>query len=298
MVHSETARIIRAVLLTGGVIVAGVSTAQAHDFWVHAGLSTDADSKNPFVMTNVGWGHALFPISEFLAGDRLVSYRVIDPTGKALDLPVDKTANKSQVVDSSALPGIARLNVGDPFARRILFKSDAPKGTYQLHGVMTMSPRTDWIDAKGDRQFGSILPEQVKDAQRIVESAITVRSATAYWPVGEWTAPKSSGLPIELLAVSDTSKLKVGQPVAFEVYRDGKPLSTSAKVSVQLHNNDGHVEGKADGHKVSFTPPTPGTWLVRVFFTEALPGDGSLAQYKGKLQNARYITTATFEVKP
>ncbi|MFN4283161.1 MAG: DUF4198 domain-containing protein [Alphaproteobacteria bacterium] len=291
------ARILRAAMLTGG-LTAAATTASAHDFWVHAGLGTDADSKNPFVMTNIGWGHALFPISEFLAGDRLISYRVVDPTGKALDLPVDKTANKSQVADSSAMPGIARLNVGDPFARRILFKSDAPQGTYQLHGLMTMSPRTDWIDAKGDKQFASIFPDQVKDAQRIVESGITVRSSTAYWPVGAWTAPKSANLPIELLAVSDTSKLKVGQPAVFEVYRDGKPLRTNAKVGVELHNNDGHADGKIDGHKVTFTPPSPGTWLVRVFFTEPLPGEGSLAQYKGKLQNARYITTATFEAKP
>ena len=298
MLHVSNRRFFRTALLSGSLVAGIASAASAHDFWVHAGLSTDADSNNPFVMTNVGWGHALFPISEFLAGDRLVSYRVVDPAGKALDLPVDKAANKSQVVDSSALPGIARLNAGDPFARRILFKADAPKGTYQLHGVMTMSPRTDWIDAKGEKQFGSIFPDQVKDAQRIVESGITVRSSTAYWPVGAWTAPKSSGLPIELLAVSDTSKLKAGQPVAFEVYRDGKPLATSAKVGVELHNNDGHVDGKVDGHKVTFTPPTPGTWLVRVFFNEPLPGEGSLAQYKGKLQNARYITTATFEVKP
>jgi len=298
MFHVKFARIFRAVLLSGGLSVIGASAAQAHDFWVHAGLGADAGGKNPFVMANVGWGHALFPISEFLAGDRIVSYRVVDPTGKALDLPIDKMANKSLIVDSSALPGIARLQAGDPFARRIQFKGDAPQGTYQLHGVMTASPRTDWIDAKGDRQSGSIFPDQVKGAQRIVESGITVRTSTAYWPVGDWTAPKSSGLPIELLAVSDTSKLKVGLPVAFEVYRDGKPLTTTAKVGVQLHNNDGHVEGKADGHKVSFTPPSPGTWLLRVFFTEPLPDEGSLAQYKGKLQNARYITTATFEVKP
>jgi hypothetical protein len=298
MLHVSNRRFFRTALLSGSLVAGIASAASAHDFWVHAGLSTDADSNTPFVMTNVGWGHALFPISEFLAGDRLVSYRVVDPTGKALDLPVDKAANKSQLVDSSALPGIARLNAGDPFARRILFKADAPKGTYQLHGVMTMSPRTDWIDAKGEKKFGSIFPDQVKDAQRIVESGITVRSSTAYWPVGAWTAPRSSGLPIELLAVSDTSKLKAGQPVAFEVYRDGKPLATSAKVGVELHNNDGHVDGKVDGHKVTFTPPTPGTWLVRVFFNEPLPGEGSLAQYKGKLQNARYITTATFEVKP
>lgn len=298
MLHFSTKRIFRTALLSTGLAAGIAGTASAHDFWVHAGLSTDADSNNPFVMTNVGWGHTLFPISEFLAGDRLVAYKIVDPTGKSLEIPVDKAANKSMTVDSSALPGIEKLQAGDPFARRVLFKADAPKGTYQLHGVMTMSPRTDWIDAKGEKQFASIYPDQVKDAARIVESGITVRSSTAYWPVGAWTAPKSSGLPIELLAVSDTSKLKAGQPVSFEVYRDGKPLKTDAKVAVELHNNDGHIDGKADGHKVTFTPPAPGTWLVRVFFNEALPGEGSLAQYKGKLQNARYITTATFEVKP
>lgn len=298
MLPAKSARIFSAILLAGGFSAASVSAALAHDFWVHAGLSVDADSNNPYVMTNVGWGHTLFPISEFLAGDRLVSYRVVDPAGKTLDLPVDKAANKQLAVDASALPGIEKLQAGDPFARRILFKADAPKGTYQLHGVMTMSPRTDWIDAKGEKQFASVYPDQVKDAQRIVESGITVRSSTAYWPVGAWTAPKPSGLPIELLPTSDVTKLKAGQPVSFDIYRDGKPLKTGAKVAVELHNNDGHVDGKVDGAKATATPSAPGTWLVRVFFNEPLTGEGSLAQYKDKLQNARYIATATFEVKP
>lgn len=290
-------RIFHAALLSSGLTIGLAGAASAHDFWVHAGLSTDADSNNPFVMVNVGWGHTLFPISEFLAGDRLVAYKIVDPTGKSLEIPVDKTANKSTTIDSSALPGIEKLQAGDPFARRVLFKADAPKGTYQLHGVMTMSPRTDWIDAKGEKQFASVFPDQVKDAVKIVESGITVRSSTAYWPVGAWTTPKPSGLPIELLPSTDTTKLKAGKPVSFEVYRDGKPLKTDAKVAVEVHNNDGHIDGKADGHKVTFTPPATGTWLVRVFFNEPLPGEGSLAQYKGKLQNARYIATATFEVK-
>lgn len=297
MSHLSRKRIFRATLLSSAMAVGLAGAASAHDFWVHAGLSTDADSNNPFVMTNIGWGHTLFPISEFLAGDRIVAYKIVDPTGKSLEIPIDKAANKAMTVDSSALPGIEKMQAGDPFARRILFKADAPKGTYQLQGLITMSPRTDWIDAKGEKQFASIFPDQVKDAVKIVESGITVRSSTAYWPVGAWTTPKSSGLPIELLPVSDTSKLKAGQPVSFEVYRDGKPLKTEAKIAVEVHNNDGHFDGKADGHKVTFTPPASGTWLVRVFFNEPLPGEGSLAQYKGKLQNARYITTATFEVK-
>ena len=74
-------------ILASGVLFLAANTANAHDFWVHGGLGTDADSGNPFVMTNVGWGHTLFPISEFLAGDRLASYRITDPNGKTLDLP-------------------------------------------------------------------------------------------------------------------------------------------------------------------------------------------------------------------
>lgn len=279
-----------------GAMVAG--PAAAHDFWVHAGHYVDPDSGQTVALVNVGWGHSLLPISEFLAGDRLGAYRVIDPAGRALDLPFDRGANKSLAVDGAALPGLARLQAGDPFVRRLVFGADAAKGTYRVIGAMALSPRTEWLDAKGDKRDGSVFPDQVKDALRIVASFVTVRSSAAYWPLGNWTAPQAAGLAIELVPTGDVSKSKTGQPVSFRVFRDGKPLATRATVAAELLGAGGRAQGKVDGATVTATPPGPGPWLLRVAFAEPLPDTGPLAAFRGRVEQARYVATATFEVKP
>lgn len=295
----RTQRLTCPALAAAVVLGTGLPAAQAHDLWVNA-MSDSGDGPVTAVVTSVGRGHMPLPLAEFLPGDRIGACRVIDPTGVAVALPLDPAANAGVHHLLDGLDGVS-LQTGDALVRRLVLGDGAPQCGWRVHLANPPAPRTTWVDARGLRRAGPVLPDEIEGAQQIVASAVSVRDATAWWTHGARSAPAPSGVALELLPAADPAALVAGDTLEVRLHWNGQPPEAGAMAlftAFGAHGAEAAIAEHGPG-RAGFTLPEAGPWLLRAMIDVPVAEAGpDVAGFEGRSGAIRCITTLTVTVRP
>lgn len=280
----------------GSLLAVGMTAipVAAHDMWVNASTGTDPDSGHLAVVTSIGWGHAPLPISEFVSGARLTAYTIIAPDGTMMPLPVDAEANAevNMIPEGEGLPGLAQMQGGDPFARRMILDDEAPEGTWRVHAENPGRVFSTWIEA-GEEVSGSRFADELEAGVEVVSSTVSVRSGDAYWSVSEWTAPQAVDAPLQLLPMSDLAAAQAGDELVFEIWRDGERMAAPEGATLAAFSSGDTIEGTVDAEgALRISLPESGIWVVRSTHYEAVADAGEdYAEFEGRIEDIRFVAT-------
>ncbi len=293
-------------LLTALVMfTTGRDKASAHDFFVSV---TESMAHLPGHITiNLGWGHAL-PMDDFLTGDKLATYGVYDPDLRKIDLPFYTTANKdvetSRGKGSPDFPGGTILE-GDAYCRQLLFKDDAPQGTYQIAASMKKTQFNLWIDQKGKKRWGRQPLDQIKNPKKVIISINYQSYAKAFTAVSKWTQPKVLGHGLEIIPLTDLTKVHVGDIVSFKVLFMGQPVQSDMDTGLPLLQAYGSQYGASGEYGlrgriykgvVKIRVTAPGRWLALVKTRQPVTEESGPKELVGNCLEVGYNATVTFTV--
>jgi uncharacterized GH25 family protein len=91
---------------------------------------------------------------------------------------------------------------------------------------------------------------------------------------GEAGFDRDLGLTLELVAESNPSKLKPGDPMRLKLLHEGRPLPGALVKLTAQEEPDGTAQARTDRDgRVSFRLPRKGVWLARVVHMVAAPAD-------------------------
>lgn len=287
------------------------SPLNAHDFFV---VATESMT-HPYgcATINVGWGHAL-PMDDFLPAKRVGTYAIYDPDLRKQNFLFNPTANKEITYEykdeeSESFPH-ATFQAGDSYTQKIIFKQDALDGTYQVAASLKRTYLTVWDDEKGNRHWSPKSLNQIKDVKNVKISVSYQMFAKSFTTKGKWTQPKPVGHDLELIPLTDLSKLQVGDFVAFQVLLNGKPYHSKSIPPTKIFAYGEHYGISQDDPdhyygvwsniyegigKIRLT--APGRWIVKVFVREPVTKEGPFKDVAEKALEVGYIATATFAVK-
>ncbi len=291
------------ILLTGLLVS---SPALAHNFYVN--ITKSMAHPPGSIITNIGWGHAL-PMDDFFQGNTLLSYSIYDPSLKKMDFPFDPNTNSgaegNKGKEFPEFPG-GKMLAGDAFCRKLFFQKDAPQGTYQLAAVMEKTQFSVWINKKGQKKWGRLYLNEIKNAQDI-KSCINFQSfAKAFVSVGKWTEPKPLGHELELIPLTDLSQVRVGDEVTFKVLLLGKPVQPDkngqpdVKAYGECYGADGSygLRGGIFNGMAKIRVTAPGRWLATVNVRKPVNKENGPKELIGKALTTGYNASATFFVRP
>ena len=288
------------------MFIMGRDMASAHNFF----LSITESMAHPpgHITINLGWGHAL-PMDDFLTGDKLATYRVYDPELRKIDLPFDPQANKgvenSRGKGSPDFPGGTILE-GDAYCRQLLFKDDAPHGTYQIAASMKKTQFNVWIDQKGKKRWGRQPLDQIKNPKKVIMSINYQSFAKAFATVGKWTQPKALGHGLEIIPLTDLTHVHVGDIVSFKILFMGQPVQsdvdTGGLPQLEVYGNqygatgDYGLLGRIYKGEAKIRMTAPGRWLAIVKIRQPVTEESGPKELIGKCLAVGYNATVTFSV--
>lgn len=288
-------------LLTLGALLYA-ATAFGHGLWVN----TFANNSHPpgYVLANLGFGH-LAPMDDLLTTEHatleIASYRLIDPQGRATDLP--KPSTETSVTATEA--GVEVVS-GDLGTCKLALSPDSQQGTYQVSAAGKDTFFSVWLDQNGRKRFGAKSLDQIDKPKKILVSMQYRASAKAYFAVDGWSTPARQGADLEIIPLSDLSSVRAGDEVAFEVSYLGKPLSSGADGVFTMTGTSRSFGGSGKTSIMSYIRngccrmrmPATGQWLMQVKLRKAVASTAGLAALKGKCQLVNYTSSLTFHVKP
>ncbi len=283
-------------------VVVSASVAHSHDLWVNALASYDAEAKTTAVVTSMGWGHMPLPIAEFLPGDRIETYAIVAPDGSVMGLPFDSSLNAdvNMIPDDDLPAGLANIQGGDAFARRLVFDETAAGGAWRAHVALPPRVFSTWINASGEEVSGAQFEDEIEGATEIVSSAVTVRSSDSYWSIGDWAEPAPVDVPLQLIPLSDLSAVAAGDEVRFAVFRNGERVTPPAEASFGAFGVAGEATGTVgeDG-ELRVTLPEAGHWIIRSSHQEDLAAAGpDYADLEGRVDAVTFTATSAVHVGP
>jgi len=286
---------IRTSLFAAALLLAAPATA--HDMWVNAPFAVDPESGRVSVVTSIGWGHAPMPTPGFVAGERLSHYDVVGPDGTRFALPLDPAANAEVAVPPvEGARGLALLQAGDTFARRMRFEDGAAEGAWRVQAGQRPRVWTTWTDAAGARISGARFADELAAGATVISSAVGVRGADAYWTVGAWSPPQPTGAPVELLPAAAPEETQPGETLAFALHGYGTPVTGRDSVTVTAFDATGEVEGRYDPGtgRVEVALPRPGQWIVRASYPVPVAEAGDdFAAFAGRVETIRFTGTVS-----
>lgn len=281
------------------VVVVGLN---AHSLWVD---SFESFTHKPGHTTVVlGWGHNL-PIDDMLNspnGNILVqSFSIISPNGKKTKLEIPP-ATKPKANIKGANFDVFKADLG---TQKIAFKKDSPKGTYAIKAHSKPAFYTKFIDNKGRSRFKLLPKNEIKNIKKILMSVRYQAFASTYVTLGKWQDPKATNKGLEIIPLTDLSRVKVGDLVKFKVLFYGKALNATAK-SMDYLTAHSSTFGQNDGFALfsyiingvgQFRVQSSGKWIVSVNHKNEVSKDGKLKKFYGKAEQVYYGASLTFDVK-
>lgn len=286
------------ILASCAVLLLAAQSAFAHSFWINA---YESKIHKPYhVTTSIGYGHSM-PLDDFLfSGKQHIPTQEFflagpDGTRSALALP------KADYNAPEAIGHDLTRQSGDLALQKINLGKDTPQGTYQLAASLRDNYFTMYVDTNGKRRKTIQSMDAIKDAKRILKSLYFSGNAKSSFTVGKWTHPAPLGFNLEIVPMTDLTKVHVGDMVRFQVLLDGKPVSSSYKglERITAHSpNYGDPDHFCLMAKIfkgmgQFRMPASGQWMVRVAMEKDVEKDSPM---HGKAQSAYYMTTYTFRV--
>lgn len=278
--------------------------ASAHDFFIN--LSESMEHKPGSVGVSIGWGHAV-PFDDFFMGNSLEAYEVYDPKMRKSALEFDKAGNEGietrryETKPSANFPE-ALIFGGDIFANKVYFTQDSARGVYQVAANTKKVQFSMWKDKKGRQKWGRVSLDEIKEAKEVEMSLNFQSFAKAYVSVGEWQKPKPIGHELELIPLSDLSKVKVGDEVEFEVLFLGKPLNEvidGTPPAIRAYGEQGgagHVGAFVSAGKAKFRVHSSGRWTTTLSLRKKV-NEEIAPELVGKALHKGYNASVTFFVK-
>ena len=160
------------------------------------------------------------------------------------------------------------------------------KGTYRLG----TGPRPGALfriwEIDGKRESTRDPAVKIPSSAKVISDFQSLTLAETYVSVGapDRTALAARNKGLEFVPVTHPDDVYVGEPFAFVVQYDGKPLAgqkVEITEAVWTSDRKPHTEQlTSDAHgKVSFTPKEPGTWLALSRYRSTAPAGAPVPEY-------------------
>ncbi len=287
-------------LLTVFWLAANSSVSFGHTFWVNAFDSTAHQPRH--VLVTLGYGHS-FPLDDLLTELTLKSFTLYDPELKATPLPLPMVQQAATIKLDNHLQVVS----GDLAARKIILGKDCPSGVYQVSAESKDNYWTYYIDEKGRQRWAAKPMNEMTEAQKILRGMRYHPFAVSYFTVGKWQTPKSLGQDLEIIPMTDLSKVHAGDLVKFKVLFMGKELKTDPTLSIEYITARSDAFGARENFSLSsvlfdgkgqFRLPCAGNWLVNVYTRQNVTKNNELKHLAKKCTTVLYSSSITFTVKP
>jgi len=125
-----------------------------------------------------------------------------------------------------------------------------------------------------------------------------------YNKIGPWQPPAALGHRLEIVPLTDLSRVKVNDLVTVRVLFHSTPLNSTPACKVSISAQSGTF-GQEDGFalqshvrdgKADIRVPSSGQWKIMVNHKEKVTVDGNLADLMGKVDYVMYGASLTFKV--
>jgi uncharacterized GH25 family protein len=279
------------------------NTAFAHSLWVN--LSESFAHPPGHALAVLGWGHNM-PLDDLLVSDTgtisLQSYSLIGPDNKSTDLGLPVLEQVKPV------PGAGNTMTfqGDLGIRKVALTENTAPGTYQVNAVSKSLFFTQYQDAKGNTKVAMKPMDEIEDIKEVLMAVKYQSFAKSFFAIKEWTEPAPQEYELEVMPLTDLSKVHAGDMVSFQVTYMGKPVNVSAEA---MHNMTftSNAFGGPDGFVLSsyvmngvaqFRAPAAGQWVANIYYKQDVDKDPSLKALKGKCNNVYTAASVCFTVKP
>ena len=285
----------------------------ARKLWINLvesfALHKTMDAPPRHFIASLGFGHVL-PMDDLLihreGGLPLESFTLHDPRGGVTQLRLPDPEHYARF---EAAPGIG-VEYGDLAVHKCSIGPDAAPGTYQLAAQSQELFITQYVDASGHTVWDPRPMDAFSKDQRIASSFRTKIYAKAFTAVGAWTTPAPLGHELELVPLSDLTRVMPGEPVVFEVRFQGQPFSCTQDnmeyVVAASNTYGGEAGGDTEGFflsayaingRVRFALPTAGQWIVSAFSNQWVSPDGDWSAFAGKCLKVFHSASIAFHVR-
>lgn len=209
-----------------GMILSGlnITMANAHTLWINVIPEFDRH-----VITSIGYGEVLSG-SELLTPDwwpmHIESYDLYGPKGETTPLGVPKLVTQDK---QSLKSGMQVQAGGDTGQRKFIINDDTVKGTYQVVAKTPLAHVVGYLDGSGEKHYvdASFMP--LPDDARIVSEKYGINFMQAVFSVDKWTSYKPTGLPLEIIPLSDLANVRVGDRILFKVLLNGEAIDSEGE---------------------------------------------------------------------
>lgn len=277
--------------------------ASAHMFWINL---VDSKEHNPaHIMTSLGFGHVL-PMDDFLASKhgviKLNKYQVYGPDMKFEPLGLPDT----KVMPPKKTDLNLEISTGALGVRKLDFSDSMKEGTYQVYAESTPMFFTKYMDTSNKIRMAPKSMDDIKNLKKVIGSFKYQSFAKAYFSNGQWTSPKAIGSDLEILPMTDLTNIHANDMVRFKVKFKGKSVTSNSKRMRYLMCSS-NTFGGPDGYKLAsmmmdgnaqFRIPTPGQWVVNIYYDEDVDQNKDLKNLKGKCTKVYTAASIFFNVKP
>ena len=278
------------------------SSLYAHSLWVN---SFESFAHKPGHITiGLGWGHTL-PIDDILNSPNgkmvIKDFCIIDPGGNKtlLRIPSSKIA---EVEKETANFDLYNADIG---LQKLALKKDSLEGVYKIQAESKPTFYTSYIDTKGRKRLKLKPKDQLKDIKKIMMAVKYQASAVSYLTLKKWEAPKAVNKGLEIIPMTDLSKVKVGDLVEFKILFMGKPVSNSPSKEAYLtascpsfdRGRKFSIYSKIKHGKAEFIAQSPGQWMVGTKYKGKVRKEGPLKDLFGKADFSIIGSSLTFNVK-
>ena len=286
------------VIALGCIVLA--SPAAAHTLWVN--LYQSQAHMSGHAIASIGWGHSI-PMDDIARDLNLKSYSLVDPDLMITELPMPSSDKPPQIKSPSGLT----VQSGDIGVRKMVFSKESKPGVYQVALVTKDNFYSVYLDQKGRKRWIMKTMDQVKDAKKVLAGMNYKAYAKAYFKVKQWSEPKPLGHDLEIIPLTDLSKVRTGDKVDFKVTFMGKSLNTNPAQGIEYITAMSNTFGGPDkftlssvvfGGKGSFRMPSAGQWVVNVYTRQTVSPDNRLKHLVGKCTMVMYSSSISFNVKP
>ena len=241
-------------LWLSGLLLAG--QAMAHDFWIEPSSFSPAPGQTVAV--------------RLLVGEQLKGDPVARPPSEGLHrFIVVESASR----DSANLPG---RTGGDPAAWLRLTRPGLHIiGFHGKHSALELGPEkfNAYLKEEG---LEAVLKKRAergesnRDAREIYSRC--AKSLLVSGPANAADGDRLLGFPLELVAESNPSSLRLGAPVALRLLYLGRPLSGALIVALQRERAQERTMARSDAYgRVRLPLQRGGTWLVKAVHMVAAP---------------------------
>lgn len=256
--------------LSLGVLLscACAATATAHDFWIQPDTFSTVPSATLSLALNIG--HAESRQHSPIAGDRIIRFEAIAPTGARVDLRAG--------LQSTGPAHDASMHVQETGTYVLVLETDnrarshLPAGRFNeyvrdegLTPALEHRQSTGRMDADGTEMYS-----------RRAKALVHVQGAAA---PSQSRATQPLGLSLEIVPEVDPYAKPRPAALPVRVFYEARPLAGALVKLIELEGDAGPVEVHVTdlAGRAQFVMPAAGNWLVNVVWTKPLAAEAETA---------------------